>query len=255
MSIETYLDRLFDLLGGTGAAGRRAVAEAESHLTEAVEALVVGGLTREAAEAEAVRRFGSPETVAAAHLKAGALPPPAVVQRLFAAGWLMTGVGGVAYGLSGLLAYGVARLFGENLVAPDAPDAVFTAERCAQLFAMNPDAANCRTASVVHHLDELTFQPMEVGVVALVLLAVFLAARKVPGLRLLTRLPGPAMVSAVGATVFGGAGVMFLLSGAAMLAWGRTNGVGASFAQGAALLVAGLAFLPSAWRQLSLRRA
>ena len=32
MSVDRYLDALFDRLAGTGAAGRRALAEAEDHL-------------------------------------------------------------------------------------------------------------------------------------------------------------------------------------------------------------------------------
>ena len=36
-TVEAYLDRLFDLLSGSGARGRRVLLEAQAHLEEAVE--------------------------------------------------------------------------------------------------------------------------------------------------------------------------------------------------------------------------
>jgi len=56
--VDRHLDLMFDRLGGTGSAGRRMLAEAEDHLRSAAEEARARGLDDEAAEREAVARFG-----------------------------------------------------------------------------------------------------------------------------------------------------------------------------------------------------
>ena len=58
--IEWYLDELFDQLAGTGAAGRRALKEAEYHLRATAADAMTRGLPEDQAEHEAVSRFGPP---------------------------------------------------------------------------------------------------------------------------------------------------------------------------------------------------
>ena len=53
--IEWYLDELFGQLAGTGAAGRRALMEAEYHLRAAAADAMARGLPEDQAEREAVR--------------------------------------------------------------------------------------------------------------------------------------------------------------------------------------------------------
>ena len=62
--IEWYLDELFDQLAGTGAAGRRALLEAEYHLRAVAADAMTRGLPEDQAEHEAVSRFGPPALVA-----------------------------------------------------------------------------------------------------------------------------------------------------------------------------------------------
>jgi hypothetical protein len=62
--IDRYLDDMFDRLAGTGAAGRRALAEAEDHLRTAAEHAMACGTSEGQAERDAVRRFGRPATIA-----------------------------------------------------------------------------------------------------------------------------------------------------------------------------------------------
>ena len=62
--IEGYLDALFGQLAGTGAAGRRALMEAEYHLRAAAADAMAQGLPEDQAEHEAVSRFGPPALVA-----------------------------------------------------------------------------------------------------------------------------------------------------------------------------------------------
>ncbi|WP_446215378.1 hypothetical protein [Micromonospora sp. IBHARD004] len=54
--IDGYLDRLFDRLAGTGAAGRRTMVEAEDHLPSAVAQAVAEGADPAGAERLAVAR-------------------------------------------------------------------------------------------------------------------------------------------------------------------------------------------------------
>lgn len=62
--IDRYLDEMFDRLAGTGARGRRALAEAEDHLRAAVADAITRGLPVTQAEHDAVTRFGSPALIA-----------------------------------------------------------------------------------------------------------------------------------------------------------------------------------------------
>ena len=96
--IERYLDELFDRLAGQGAAGRRALAEAEDHLRAAATDAVAGGLPADRAEHDAVSRFGSPAMVAR---KMRSAHRPRRLNRALSAGWLLSGLTlaglGVAY--------------------------------------------------------------------------------------------------------------------------------------------------------------
>ena len=60
--IDRHLDLMFDRLSGTGSAGRRMLVEAEDHLRSAAEEARARGLDAEAAEREAVARYGPPVT-------------------------------------------------------------------------------------------------------------------------------------------------------------------------------------------------
>jgi hypothetical protein len=62
--IDRYLDELFGRLAGTGAAGRRLLAEAEDHLRAAAADAMTCGMQADQAEHEAVTRFGQSGVVA-----------------------------------------------------------------------------------------------------------------------------------------------------------------------------------------------
>jgi hypothetical protein len=87
--IERYLDELFDRLAGQGAAGRRALAEAEDHLRAAAAAAAERGLPADRAEHEAVTRFGSPAMVARKLCSAHGARR---LNRAVSAGWLLAGL-------------------------------------------------------------------------------------------------------------------------------------------------------------------
>ena len=96
--IEWYLDELFDQLAGTGAAGRRALMEAEYHLRATAADAMARGLPEDQAGHEAVSRFGPPALVARTLRSAGRL------NRAVSTGWLLAGLAGCGLGVAYLVA-------------------------------------------------------------------------------------------------------------------------------------------------------
>lgn len=95
--IEWYLDELFDQLAGTGAAGRRALMEAEYHLRATAADAMARGLPEDQAGHEAVSRFGPPALVARTLRSAGRL------NRAVSTGWLLAGLAGCGLGVAYLV--------------------------------------------------------------------------------------------------------------------------------------------------------
>lgn len=95
--IEWYLDELFDELAGTGAAGRRALMEAEYHLRAVAADAMTRGLPEDQAEHEAVSRFGPPALVAGKLRSAGRL------NRAVSTAWLLAGLAACGLGAAYLL--------------------------------------------------------------------------------------------------------------------------------------------------------
>ncbi len=96
--IESYLDELFDQLAGTGAAGRRALMEAEYHLRAVAADAMTRGLPEDQAEHEAVSRFGPPALVARKLRSAGRL------NRAVSTAWLLAGLAACGLGAAYLVA-------------------------------------------------------------------------------------------------------------------------------------------------------
>jgi hypothetical protein len=256
--VEEYLDRMFDLLAGSGGTGRRALAEVEAHLTEAVDAELTGGADRAEAEQRAVARFGPARTVASGLLAAGRAGIGSMLRRVLAACWLVGGVGLVVVGLTAAPVWAVGRLFGRDLVAPDAPGVHYTAARCAELFEYFPHADSCRAASISHHFTEEIRNRVAAGVLGVVVLAGFWLVRRAGRGWLarfggLTELPPAAVLAAVGATAFGVAAILLTGQGLDDLMIGQRASVGAVLVSGVASAVAFVGFLPPVLRELRLR--
>ncbi|MEV7629940.1 permease prefix domain 1-containing protein [Actinoplanes sp. NPDC089786] len=116
--VDTYLDEMFELLAGTGAEGRRLLAETEDHLTEAVAEGRARGLDAEAAERDAINRFGAPAVVVRR------LPTTRIVVRLdlrplLVGAWAFTGTFLTWYGLSGALTWLLSWPWTRLLIATD----------------------------------------------------------------------------------------------------------------------------------------
>lgn len=98
---ERYLDELFDQLAGAGAAGRRALMEAEYHLRATAADAMTRGLTEDQAEHEAVSQFGPPALVAR---KLRSALGPGRLNRAGSTAWLLAGLAVCGLGAAYLVA-------------------------------------------------------------------------------------------------------------------------------------------------------
>lgn len=101
--IDRYLDELFNRMSGTGAVGRRALAETEDHLRTAADDAVAAGLPSGQAEHEAVTRFGL-ATMVARQLRSA--HRASRLNRALSAGWLLAGLACCGLGVAYLAAAG-----------------------------------------------------------------------------------------------------------------------------------------------------
>jgi hypothetical protein len=253
--IEQYLDRLFDILSGSGQRGRRLLAEAETHLLESMEVLVQQGCAPDEAADQAIANFGSSDSLAKAALSEGVLPFALLLRRVFAAAWLLGSIGMISFSLSGALDWVIGREFGAAVIAPDAPGQTYSAARCADLLAAYPRAETCQAASVVHHFGELVYRPISLSIIGLMLILVFFIARRSQRFRALTVLPPFGLVTLVGVVGFGSGAAILLLFALERLQLGELWGTGAVVARAVALLAAATVLLPSAWREIRRRIA
>jgi len=149
---------------------------------------------------------------------------------------------------SGALASAFGAAAGKEFVAGDRPGVAYTAERCADFLEYYPQAADCKTAVLLDHYDEVVFyRILGGGVLGFGSLAAYLLLRRRwPQRRLpagqagLPPIVGPtagAAASGLAAMVFGGSGVERLI-------FGGPAGAGADVSAG---IAAGIAFLIYAW--------
>jgi hypothetical protein len=246
--VEEYLDRLFDLLAGTGAAGRRALDEVADHLRTSAAADVANGLSRMDAERAAVGRFGPAEQVAR-----GLRPPAGVgfgLRRLAASATVLGSIGLVAVGLSGLVAGALGALFGKTFVSGDPADVTYTPLRCAEYLEYYPSYGDCRAAAVAHHFDEVVQYRVAAGVLGLLVLLAFWGLRRFGPLAGPAWAPRPDLMTVVGAGAFAGGVVLFGGAGSLQLLAGLSAGAGQLLSAGLVSLVALAGFGALLVRQL-----
>jgi hypothetical protein len=229
--VQIYLDELFDRLAGTGAAGRRALAEAEDHLTSAVATHTATGHSVPEAQRLAVAQFGDPVSFASGIARAqGGLV--ALLRPLFTGAWLLGGVGLVAIGLSGLVAEVFGRLAGARFVAGDLPGVTYTPQRCAEYLEYFPTAGSCAEAAELHHWGEVVQYRAAAGLLGVVALAVYAALRRVGPLKGGAWRPAAGPLALVTVTLFGLAAILLTLPDAARWALQDSSGVGANLSGG-----------------------
>jgi hypothetical protein len=248
--VERYLNRLFDLMAGTGSAGRRTLVEVEDHLREAVADGVSAGMTQDEAEAEAVRKFGSPEALVRGLMPANRLS--VALRRLVSSAALLGAVGLVAIGVSGGLAAGFGAAFGSTYVSGDADGVTYTASRCADFLEYYPDAGSCEAAATAHHFDEEVFYRLDAGVLGVLSLLTFVALRRVKPFKGVAWSPRADLVAIGGVGAFSVAAVVLGVPALIETILG-TPGAGAYLSAGVVSLVGCVALVPLLVRSLRVR--
>jgi len=251
-AIDQYLDQLAGLLAKDGAGLRRVLIESEGHLRESAASLHDAGLESQAAAQEAIARFGSPESVAAAVRPAPARLALDAVRAL----WLLFGVGMVAVGCSGLLAWLLQVTAGPGFVAGDSFGVTYTPTRCADFLEYFPHAADCSAAAALHHTDEVVTTRLGAGLVGIVAIAAYAWWNRRHPRRQDQSLPAAA-VATTAAVLFGVAAAALLLDAVGLaageLALGEpAAGVGDPLSAGAVALVAAILAGVATARRLSL---
>jgi hypothetical protein len=250
MSVDRLLDDLFDELAGTGAAGRRTLAEAEDHLRAAVADGVGRGLLAEQAEAEAVRRFGDARPVATG-IKRAHLDLKTVARQAFTGLWVVGIVGTLTLGLSGGLSEAFGRIFGAGFVAGDPSGVTYTAARCDDYFEYFPNAASCGDAAALHHWGEVVEGRVAAGVLGVLALLTLLFARRFI-LRGPSWAPPAPYVATVLLAALAGASVVLGGMGLLSIAFGQASGMGVDLSDGIAAGLVGLGVLT--WTVRYMRR-
>lgn len=248
-AIDRYLDQLFDLLSGTGAAGRRTLIETEAHLADQTEDLMAQGHAPEDAERRAIASFGTPETVAAA--VTGALQPQRLVfHQVIASVWIFAAASLITAGVSGALCWLVGCTLAPALMAPGGPAMLHDTQACADIMAAYPTAADCMAAAVRHNFDTMVFSALVAGFSGCFLLALYFVARSSERFVRYTRLPPRNYLFLAGVTAFGFASVVWFMDGfddyARSVSWDWSY----DFARGAASLLTALFFAVSAYRHV-----
>ena len=162
----------------------------------------------------------------------------ALRRRLVLAVLLIGGMGGVAVGIGGVIGWVVRALWGDNAVATPFPSGSYTAADCTRWLAGYPSARDCVTAMTADHANDFLQNAAGCGVLGVFGLGLYLwLRRRWSGAAVATALPrgsddivgaALAVVTAVGllgqgvdavvVTDANGAGALFSLAVAALLA-------------------------------------
>jgi hypothetical protein len=177
---------------------------------------------------------------------------PSTIRSLALGVVFLAWVGFVSIGVSGVVAAGMQAAFGAGFLAGDFPGVTYTPDRCADLREYAPTSATCAEAAALHHSDETVTYRIAAGVLGLLLLGVWLLARRrraVPG----EGLPA-GMVEAAGSALFGVVGLALLAQGLELLALGPSTGEGADLSAGIVSMVVAALFGVGLYRSLAAPR-
>ncbi|WP_433833550.1 permease prefix domain 1-containing protein [Actinoplanes sp. CA-015351] len=218
--VERYLDEMFDRLAGTGPAGRRMLAETESHLLAAVDEGRARGLDAEAAERAAVTRFGT-VTAVVRNVPAGTRDVAGALRRLVAGTWIATGLVMLWWGGHGVATWLLGWPWTKLLIATGRFGA--QPDMCGRPWVPLYPTADCFTQYrenlnlVVEGGDRDTY-PF-VGLAGLILLLAWLLLRRATPLGTHAWTPPPVALGLGLAVPFGLAAPVLIIYGIAGLYW------------------------------------
>jgi hypothetical protein len=240
--IDAYLDDLVRRLDQRRPRELRALlAEAEAHLHDEAEALERGGMARDDAEREAVRRFGPAAQVAELDHRRSIPGYGEIARRVLRSGLLLGSIGGIVVGLSGLIAWAVRAVGGTTALVGSRGDAAVSAADCARRLASVPGAHDCRALALADWSDEVVWYRLALGMLGVLGLLVWYGWRRAGRAGRWTQL-NPEIQDAIAAVLFG-----------ADAAWTALQGLGAS-GKGQWFSVTVVAVPAAAWFGLRLVR-
>jgi hypothetical protein len=212
--IESYLDQLVGELSTQRPRElRRLLAEAEAHLRDDAALAETGGASRAEAEQLAVDRFGSSRDLVSAEDGRHRMPLLAVFRQCLVSGLLLGGLGGLAVGVSGLIAAVIRGVAGSRALVDVVPGTVLSAQDCNRWHALDPAAQTCREAAVADWANETVFYRLALGIVGGVcLLAYFWLRRRTSAPRHRDILP-TTVINTLAVSFFGAAAAWTLVLG------------------------------------------
>lgn len=242
--VETYLDELVASLSVRRPQQlRHLLAEAEAHLRDDADDLMSQGHSPERAEALAVARFGPAHDLVAADDTRFTLPLRVVFRQTVITGVLLAGIGGLAVGVSGLIAAVVRAVAGSRALVDVAPGQALSATDCARWLAADPGAGSCRNAAVADWAAETVVYRIAAGLLGAVCVLAYVWLRR-RGERAV--LP-PAVGNTVALTLFAAGGVWTLAMGVQTFSVSSGEGSGQWLSASPVALVAAAVF---GWRVL-----
>lgn len=238
--LEDFLDEL--LVASASASPRqtrRLLSEAEAHLRDTVSEAVERGSSREEAERDAVRRFGPARDTARQDAAWQRLPFGALVRPSVCFGLLLSGLVGLAMGLSAIIT-GVMEAFGgSTFIVNISPHTYLAPADCARWLANDPSAHTCYNAALADWAGETVVNRAILGILGVLALATFLLLRWRWSARYLSSALPRNVVDAIMFTLFGAGGVWLTAVGLDAIADGSGRGAGQEL--GTAPVMIGLA--------------
>ena len=152
---------------------------------------------------------------------------------------VVAGLGFVAIGVSGVVAFGFGMGFGKAFVSGHSPNSgiTYVEERCADFLEFYPDSSSCDEAATYHHFDEILGYRFTAGVLGLLILGAAFAARRLFRSLLQERLLHPSFSPTVAASLFSLATVVFLGFSLVKSVFLEIEGMGALLSAGIVSLV------------------
>jgi hypothetical protein len=172
-----------------------------------------------------------------------------VLRQLPLAAGLLSAIGCVAIGASGLISGVMDATLGPRFVAGDLPSITYTAERCAEYRVLAPQEPSCRSAAARHHTDEVETSRIAAGVLGLLGFAAWAVLRRRWRATPATGALPPALVPGIGSAVFGVATLALASASLSNIGWSSAAGLGqwlsAAVVSGVVAVGFGLALLRS----------
>jgi hypothetical protein len=171
--IELYLDDLLGNLRGTPREVRRALSECEAHLRDAANALQLQGFSEDEAARRATEQFGDARVIAAGfNHTLGPAWRRALLLSLVRSAWRLSGVGLIAIGLSGIVAWIAMQASSTSAVFGAPPGTHHGAGACSYWLHLHPSAATCSAAALLEGRDDALFQRFALGILGCLMLAI-----------------------------------------------------------------------------------